>query len=260
MILRPLAFLIDNKETAAHFSAGQECPSVSGLPMAFGAGYKVLEKDKEKRAHKKKKGEDDKRSNSSPHETLPLLPPDPFSPMTSNYSSTSNLEGGANQHQRHSAPHPGGWSSVLEDWFVRGVGSVEGARSMEDAIASHSGDTGLAPNSQAPSLGRALSDSVIHKHSQSIHVLTDAGRGASTQGLPYIDRNPHDESYENSAPSTLFQQSLGPYELACKERMMGIYLAVYIHRDVMPFLRGIYIQWMDIALTADMIVFRYRQG
>lgn len=30
----------------------------------------------------------------------------------------------------------------------------------------------------------------------------------------------------------------GPYQLLIKERMMGIYMAVYIHRDLRPFVRG----------------------
>jgi hypothetical protein len=32
----------------------------------------------------------------------------------------------------------------------------------------------------------------------------------------------------------------GPYQLLIKERMMGIYLAVYIHRDLRPLVRGNY--------------------
>ena len=236
--------------------------------MAFGAGYKVgsvLEKDKEKRANKKKRGEDDKRSNSSVHETLPLLPPDPFSPMTiGSLHNTSNFEGGVNQHQRHSVAHPRGWSSVLEDWLVRGVGSVDGARSMEDAIApehlSHSLDSSLVANPRAPHHSRALSDSVVPKHSQSIHLLADAGRTVSAQEPPYPDRTPHDGSSEKLPASASVQQPLGPYELACKERMMGIYLAVYIHRDVRPLLRGECFPWMFIPLISHVSIFRYRQG
>ena len=33
---------------------------------------------------------------------------------------------------------------------------------------------------------------------------------------------------------------VGSYVLAVKERMMGIYLAVYVHRDVEPLLQGEY--------------------
>ena len=33
-------------------------------------------------------------------------------------------------------------------------------------------------------------------------------------------------------------QRLGPYELLVKERMMGLYLAVFVHREARPFVRG----------------------
>lgn len=31
----------------------------------------------------------------------------------------------------------------------------------------------------------------------------------------------------------------GPYQLLIKERLMGIYMAIYIHRDLKPFVRGL---------------------
>lgn len=33
----------------------------------------------------------------------------------------------------------------------------------------------------------------------------------------------------------------GPYQLLIKERLMGIYMAIYIHRDVKPLVRGAYL-------------------
>jgi hypothetical protein len=33
----------------------------------------------------------------------------------------------------------------------------------------------------------------------------------------------------------------GPYQMLIKERMMGIYLAIYIHRDIRPFVEGWFI-------------------
>lgn len=32
----------------------------------------------------------------------------------------------------------------------------------------------------------------------------------------------------------------GPYQLLCKERLLGIYLAMYIHRDLKPFVESTY--------------------
>lgn len=44
-------------------------------------------------------------------------------------------------------------------------------------------------------------------------------------------------SDSNQHPQTE-SQSVGPYELLIKERMMGLYLAVFIHREARPFVRG----------------------
>ncbi|KAJ3509060.1 hypothetical protein NLJ89_g5423 [Agrocybe chaxingu] len=41
----------------------------------------------------------------------------------------------------------------------------------------------------------------------------------------------------------------GPYQLLIKERLMGIYLAIYVHRDVKPFVRGM----SKSAVTAGLI-------
>ena len=32
----------------------------------------------------------------------------------------------------------------------------------------------------------------------------------------------------------------GPYQLLIKERLMGIYMAIYIHRDIKPLVRGVH--------------------
>lgn len=45
--------------------------------------------------------------------------------------------------------------------------------------------------------------------------------------------------------------ALGPYELAVKERMMGIYLAVYVHRDVKALIRGKTICLCELAYQSD---------
>ena len=46
-------------------------------------------------------------------------------------------------------------------------------------------------------------------------------------------------------------QRIGPYELLIKERMMGLYLAVFIHREARPFVRGQYPQCMFHHPTED---------
>ncbi|KAJ7574421.1 hypothetical protein C8J56DRAFT_1017375 [Mycena floridula] len=62
-------------------------------------------------------------------------------------------------------------------------------------------------------------------------------------------------SSEISMPRPLSARALskeskkGPYQLLIKERMMGIYLAVFIHRDLRPFVRGM----SKSAVTAGLI-------
>ena len=48
---------------------------------------------------------------------------------------------------------------------------------------------------------------------------------------------PSTTSDPNEHPQTESQR-VGPYELLIKERMMGLYLAVFIHREARPFIRG----------------------
>jgi outer membrane biosynthesis protein TonB len=53
-----------------------------------------------------------------------------------------------------------------------------------------------------------------------------------------------------SAPKPLMrrttskEQKKGPYQLLVKERLMGIYMAIYIHRDVRGLVKGAIIGWI----------------
>ncbi|KIK62393.1 hypothetical protein GYMLUDRAFT_41829 [Collybiopsis luxurians FD-317 M1] len=45
------------------------------------------------------------------------------------------------------------------------------------------------------------------------------------------------------SPRTVFKDQTakkGPYQLLCKERLLGIYLAVYVHRDIKPLVESAY--------------------
>ncbi|KAH9178371.1 DNase I-like protein [Lactarius sanguifluus] len=134
--------------------AGQECPSLSGIPLGLG-GFKLgsgdKEKDKEKDKDRDKEKEKDRETDG--HE--------PSEPLGERRVSKSDHE--------EPVPHTSGWTSILEDFFVHGLPIVgPGARAKE-------------------------------KHSHS-----DLGLVAGAKG---------------------------PYEMLVKERMMGIYLAIFVHRD-----------------------------
>ena len=57
--------------------------------------------------------------------------------------------------------------------------------------------------------------------------------------------NPSPSSSEIGTPRPLVRQRLkeprkGPYQLLTKDRLMGIYLALYIHRDLKPWVQGMF--------------------
>ncbi|KAF8318496.1 DNase I-like protein [Clavulina sp. PMI_390] len=228
--------------------AGQECPSLSGLPMAFGAGYKIYDRDR--KSHRRI---DSKSMSDPPQAESSTLAPSadlisiPLSPsQNTHFASTSDL-GAAS----HGAPHPGGWSHLLDDWLVHG-NKVPRKKRNSTPVASP--DPSMAGTSGSPSKSthsRKLSSAVepqVNHHLQLPALPTrsitsppgalpsierpplPSGRLTQAAGIPKSDPDPASSS---SAPA------IGPYELACKERMMGIYLAVYVHRDVKPLIKGV---------------------
>ncbi|KAH9848408.1 DNase I-like protein [Lenzites betulinus] len=134
--------------------AGQECPSASGIPMAFGAGFKLNNKDNSRSRHS-------------------LLPADPDESLHRKSGETDLLSPtGDKLHDHH---HPlSSWSSVLENWYCQPL------------ITGPNGAVASEPNLKGP------------------HEI----------------------------------QRIGPYELLVKERMMGLYLAVFVHREAKPLVQG----------------------
>ncbi|KAH9945499.1 DNase I-like protein [Epithele typhae] len=127
--------------------AGQECPSASGIPMAFGAGFKLNNKENSRSKHS-------------------LLPPDPDEIVVRKSAEADIPSPTVEKPHDHHHP-PSSWSTILESWYCQ-----------------------CAPSPDAP-----------HQ--------------------PINDALP-----------------TSPYELLIKERMMGLYLAVFIHRDARPLVRG----------------------
>ncbi|KAK0449959.1 inositol polyphosphate phosphatase [Armillaria borealis] len=143
--------------------AGQECPSMSGMPMGLGAGFKLIEKD------------DKDKERSSKH-----------SVKDDTVRSKKNVE---------DPPHeaPTGWTSMVEDWLCHGGSCCARVSS---------------PTTNDISMPKALSPRITSKEPRK-----------------------------------------GPYQLLIKERMMGIYLAVYIHRDLKSHVDGT----SKSAVTAGLI-------
>ncbi|KAF7327614.1 hypothetical protein MKEN_00340600 [Mycena kentingensis (nom. inval.)] len=118
--------------------AGQECPSVSGIPLGIGAGFRLKDRDRESDRDSTRHKDDSK--EASPHEAL-------------------------------------GWTGMVEDWLCHG-------------------------GQHAPATPADIS----------------APKPLSARGTP-VERK-------------------GPYQLLVKERLMGLYMAIYIHRDLRPLVKG----------------------
>lgn len=203
------------------FSAGQECPTVSGIPLGLG-GLRIIDKDKNNERHNKPperrrskdgkekekgKGPDSSQSPaaiiiSEPSESVPdVLLPIPAMPVL--------------QHTPSHHGHTSGWSWILESWFCHGLGSRAGRDdSTPGPATSNLNVTNIPPNTEP----RARSASMDETHrSESPHFpFTPGGR----DGRRKKDKHLHMDQ--------------GPYELIAKERLMGIYVAVFIYKDLKP--------------------------
>ena len=161
-------------------SAGQECPSLSGMPLGLGAGFKLGSGDKEKEKEKDKdkdrdrdKDKDRDRDNDEQ---------EPSEPLAEKRGTKSE------QRDDEPAPHTSGWTSILEDFFVHGMPVVGPSARTKDK-GSH----------------------------------TELGRSLSTGDMKHRSK----------------MGTRGPYEILVKERMMGIYLAIFVHRDAKHLVRRV---------------------
>ncbi|KAA1467365.1 DNase I-like protein [Dentipellis sp. KUC8613] len=178
--------------------AGQECPSLSGLPMGLGAGFKLKDKEKEKEKERVKekdkdgreKGEKEKeqekeRENERYKENLKEL----------HHRLLKQREW---DNEEHNHNHSSGWTSILEDWFCHGIRDIGASAKPPSRLDSPFLKEGLKD------VDRAFSEADIKKR-------------PTTKGI---------------------EHRKGPYEMLVKERMMGIYLAIFVHRDARHLVKG----------------------
>ncbi|KAI0048961.1 DNase I-like protein [Auriscalpium vulgare] len=187
-----LPYLSDDANHPYHLVvvAGQECPSLSGIPRGFGAGFKLKElKEKEKEREREREREKDKDNNAD-------KPRDPEQDRARELErNRQRFKEGLKELQRQRpkvdddpAHPPSGWTAILEDFFCNGV--QDPTRRAREGVR--------------PELERSMSTS-------------DPGKRRSV-----------------SKP----EARKGPYEMLVKERMMGIYLAVFVHRDARHLVKG----------------------
>lgn len=147
--------------------AGQECPTPSGIPMGLTAGFKILDKDRDK----SREFDKDHDKPNQKERTDDLRP----------HKLEDDSEG-----------PPTGWTSMLEDILCN------------NGISTRSGSPSTAEIGPPRPLMRQKSVKESRK---------------------------------------------GPYQLLIKDRLMGIYMAVFIHRDLKPLVRGM----SKSAVTAGLI-------
>lgn len=125
-----------------------------------------------------------------------------------------------------------GWSYILEDWYCRGVGNLKGAKPILSREPNAKGKEkekekeDIAPPKEG---GQPIENGHHHvqSNSQPMDLTWDAG------GSPTIPASQSDAKSDEDAAV-----ALGPYQLLSKERLMGIYLAVFVHRDAAHFVEG----------------------
>ncbi|KAH8094443.1 DNase I-like protein [Cristinia sonorae] len=210
--------------------ACQECPTVSGIPRGLGAPeFKRKDRDRDK---SKEKDRDRDEFPERPHSRQQLLPDGekgkdaeekdkeprerPRSAHRFNlYRDHSqhrvsrddvSPSAGTSIHSEHTHHASYGWSAMLEEWYVNG------GRHYEPVIGH------AAPK-------RGMLD---------VPIADDTSRLSDEIPISPKAKSTGDLNARIDARTTY----KGQYELLIKERMMGLYLAVFVNRDIKGLVRG----------------------
>lgn len=199
---------------------GQECPTLSGIPMGLAANFRHRDSNTREFEKSKVKGK------GIEHIAEPM-PPDP------------RHEHPHHHHPKHRSadgavvlPTTSSWSAVLEDWFSNGLGSLTG---IKPVITS-------APVGVMPlKIGGVPFESSPSNHQPNvISVNWEATDSVETP------------CQHNTCPKRDPSHN-GPYQLLVKERLMGIYIAVFVHRDIYSLVKGTSVQQFKINVLIDYI-------
>ena len=212
---------------------GQECPTLSGIPMGLAANFKhwdVKERGEKHKDHEPEKDGDRDKSKEKHllHHTKSLLSKHLKHEHTSDNPRSDHA---ADDHQAHNPALTSGWSAVLEDWFANGVGSLHDVKPVV---------TTTVPNLEESSTG-STNDHGNNAHTASAGVPPKPATPNTNSRSNTLDVNwqsTTSDANTDSFSASEAQARTGPYELLVKERLMGIYMAIYVHRDVRPLIQG----------------------
>lgn len=174
---------------------GQECPTLSGIPMGLAANFK--HKELNNHHHENDKAKSKRKVGDYPkHE----------------HRQTVQNADGAIVPQTTS-----GWTAVLEDWFSNGVGSLNDVKPVVTT------DTVKGPTSSSPT------SPDVYQSNHNPNFINVNWEAADSHEVPG----------GTSKFSTGACYNKGPYQLLVKDRLMGIYMAVFVHRDIYPLVKGV---------------------
>ena len=162
------------------------------------------DKDDDERKRDRKDKDDDKKKKDKPRDK---------------HDEPEPVSGTKTPKYHHTVHQTTGWSTILEDYFSRGIGFIQGAKPDITSPSTNPSDLSLvSPDRAFP-------------------------QASNIPGMANKDAKWTLPSREVEVPK------IGPYELLTKERMMGVYLALYVHRDIRSLVEGSSLLSSDVAIS-----------
>ncbi|EJT99867.1 DNase I-like protein [Dacryopinax primogenitus] len=191
--------------------AGQECPTHSGIPMGLGATFKDRHKDKDKQSEREASRRDKEKERDRQRHSR-------------------NVKADRNTFV---AGTMSSWSAILEDWLQNGVGSISG---VQPALEQSSDPMNRFRNARGPMDACVSAAVAVESNSEETIDSTHEAR-LSEPNVAWNISEQGGTATLSAEQARLRAGVKGPYVLLCKERLMGIYIAVFVQRDCRPLLR-----------------------
>ncbi|TIB64181.1 hypothetical protein E3P77_03219 [Wallemia ichthyophaga] len=197
--------------------AGQECPTTSNI---LPRGFSVALRDKNKR---------DTNNESNLDLSQPLV-------QSPNISSNSQFT----PNEQHNSSIQSGWSGILEQWFCHGAGTCQNPEIPPTPGELTNNESLLAP----PPMADKKSNTSNQSSNSSVGMQPSTSANSQSQQSQQTTRPPMIKRHFSK--SSRFEKDLskqtsygsGPYELLVKERLMGIYIAVFVYKGAKHLIEG----------------------